>query len=183
MAPSGAPSRHTDTPATTAGAPDRARSGVPRWASPVSLVLVVTGLAVAGYLTAEHYSTSVVLACPDTGFVNCAKVTTSAQSRVAGVPVALLGLLWFLALTPLMLPAAWRSRRLQRLRLVAVGAGVPMVLYLVYTEAVTLRALCLYCTAVHVITVLLFAATSIATALTEPPTAHHDDTQPRTETR
>ena len=140
---------------------------VPRWAAPLSLLLAVLGLGVSAYLTVQHYSASIQLACPDTGLINCAKVTTSAQSKILGVPVALLGLLWFAALVPLLLPRAWRAARLVRPRLVAVGVGVPMVLYLVYTEAITLRALCLYCTAVHVLTVLLFAVVALATALTD----------------
>lgn len=149
-----------------APAPVPVRS-VPRWASPVSLVLALAGVGISGYLTVQHYSTSIVLACPDTGLVNCTKVTTSAESVLAGVPVALLGLLWFCALVPLMLPVAWRAARLTVPRLVVVGIGLPMVVYLVYTEAITLRALCLYCTAVHVLTVLLFAAVALASALVD----------------
>ena len=30
--------------------------------------------------------------CTDSGFINCAKVTTSAQSEILGIPVAILGL-------------------------------------------------------------------------------------------
>jgi uncharacterized membrane protein len=154
----------------TAAAPPRgvAGSSVPSWAAPLSLLLVLLGLAVSAYLTAQHFSSSLVLACPDRGVIDCAKVTTSDQSELAGVPVALLGLLWFAALLPLVLPRAWRAGRLRLPRLAAVGLGVPMVLYLVYTEAITLRALCLYCTAVHVVAVLLFAVVALATALSEP---------------
>lgn len=146
-----------------------AAAGFPRWAPTVTLALVLAGAAVAGYLTIEHYTSSLTLACPDTGVVNCAKVTTSPESTLLGVPVALLGLLWFLGLLPLMLPASWRRRRWLVPRLVAVAAGVPMVVYLVYVEAVRVRALCLYCTAVHVIAVLLFAVVAVAAALTEAP--------------
>ena len=55
----------------------------------------------AGYLTYEHYDTAAVLACPSTGAIDCIKVTTSTYSKVFGVPVALLGLLYFVAMTPL----------------------------------------------------------------------------------
>src|SRR5207237_7175160 len=44
-------------------------------------------------------------------FRSCAKVTQSPQSAILGVPVALLGLLYFAAIGPLHLPAAWRRPR------------------------------------------------------------------------
>jgi uncharacterized membrane protein len=135
----------------------------------VSLPLVLVGLAVAAYLTIEHFTTAVTLACPDTGAINCAKVTTSSASKLLGVPVALLGLLWFLALLPLMVPAAWRSRdrRLRLARLVLVALGVPFVLWLVYAELFVVHAICLWCTVVHVVTIALFATVVLAMALEE----------------
>jgi uncharacterized membrane protein len=141
----------------------------PRWAAPVTLALVVVGLAVATYLTIEHFTTAVALACPDTGRINCAKVTTSSASKLLGIPVAVLGLLWFLALLPLMVPPAWRSRdpRLRLVRLVLVSLGIPFVLWLVYAELFVVHAICLWCTVVHVVAILLFAAVVLAMALEE----------------
>ena len=37
---------------------------VQRWVPPVSLALSVLGLAVSVYLTIEHYTSAVTLACP-----------------------------------------------------------------------------------------------------------------------
>ena len=56
-------------------------------------------------------------------------------------------------------PWAWQANLpwLHRVRLASLVAGVAFVLYLVYTELFTLDAICLWCTSVHVITVLLFA--------------------------
>ncbi|HEY2670670.1 MAG TPA: vitamin K epoxide reductase family protein [Rugosimonospora sp.] len=138
----------------------------PRWPAVTTLVLGVLGLAVAIYLTLEHYTSSTTLACPETGVINCQKVTTSAESSVFGIPVALLGLIFFVVMLPLCLPAAWRSARPEvrwgRLAFALVGVG--FVIYLVYTELFTLDAICLWCTAVHVITVLLFAVVAMGTA-------------------
>jgi uncharacterized membrane protein len=143
---------------------------VPAWLPVVSLVLVVAGLAVAGYLTVEHYTASKTLACPETGVVNCQKVTTSAQSAVFGIPVAVLGLVFFVVMLPLCLPVAWRSARREvvwgRIGFGLVGVG--FVVYLVYTELFTLNAICLWCTAVHVITVALFAVIAFGAALVDP---------------
>ena len=128
-------------------------------------LLCLAGLGVSAYLTIAHYNARLILACPETGIVNCAKVTESPQSAILGVPVALLGLLYFAAIGPLHLPAAWRSNSslLRRARVGAAVAGILMVLYLIYTELFTLDALCLWCTAVHGITFLLFVVTLVGT--------------------
>jgi uncharacterized membrane protein len=123
------------------------------------LVLSLGGLGVSLYLTIAHYTTATTLACPDTGVINCEKVTTSPQSVVFGIPVALLGLIFYLFMTGVNSPWAWRAN-LPPLRWVRLGsliAGVVFVLYLIYTELFTLNAVCLWCTSVHIITILLFA--------------------------
>jgi uncharacterized membrane protein len=55
-------------------------------------------------------------------------------------------------------PWAWRAANpwIGRLRLAGAISGMGMVCYLVYVEAVQLKAICLYCTGVHIVTFLLF---------------------------
>lgn len=161
---------------TAIGTPGRTATAVagdgwrpPRWAWPVTLLLALAGLAISAYLTDAHYNSSVVLACPDTGVVNCAKVTSSGESMIFGViPVAATGLGYYLVVTIAMLPQLWRNTtplvRWGRLGLMVAGIG--MVIYLVYAELFLIDAICLYCTAVHVITFLLLAAVAIATVWT-----------------
>jgi uncharacterized membrane protein len=141
-----------------------------RWVRVAAPLLCLAGLGVSLYLTIAHYNAKVILACPETGIVNCAKVTQSPQSAILGVPLALLGLLYFVAITPLHLPAAWRSESglVRRARVAAAVAGILMLLYLVYTELFTLDALCLWCTAVHGNTFLLFVVTLVGTMHLEP---------------
>lgn len=145
----------------------------PRWASPWAVLLCSVGLGVSVYLTVVHYTTSVTLACPDTGTVNCEKVTTSPQSVILGVPVALLGVVFFATLLVLSLPYAWRRGcpllRLTRLGLVTSGVGVAV--YLIYTELFTVHAICLWCTAAHLVAFLLFVVTLFAEALAYPQEA------------
>jgi uncharacterized membrane protein len=147
------------------------RAEAPRWLAPASLALGLAGVAVATYLTVEHYTASKTLACPETAVLNCQKVTTSAQSVVLGVPVALLGLLFFIALVPLCLPAAWRSahRAVRWGRVLFALIGVGFVVYLIYAELFVLDAICLWCTAVHVITLALFAVIALGTASIDAP--------------
>ena len=153
-------------PTSTASTPPTAR-----WAPVVTLPLALVGLALSTYLTYVHYAEPRSLSCPDTGVVNCTKVTTSPESMLFGViPVALAGAVYFLLLAALLAPAAWRSsrRELMVARLATVVGGVGMVCYLVYVEAVVVHALCLYCTGVHVIMFALFVAVLAATVLPAP---------------
>ena len=140
---------------------------VPTAAARGSLLLVAAGLAAAGYLTYEHFTASTTLACPETGRISCGKVTTSAYSQFLGLPVSVLGLCYFATLTPLMLPAAWRSPHawVRWARLACVSLGIVSVLYLVWAELFRVGAICLWCTAVHLITFALFVLVVFAEAL------------------
>ena len=144
---------------------------VPRWLPITSVALILIGLALSAYLTYEHYTASATLACSDNGVVNCLQVTTSAQSKVFGIPVALLGLVYFVAMLPACLPAAWRSRSpwLRNGRIVAGIVGIGFVFYLLYSELFTIGKICLYCTGVHVVTVALFAVVLIGQASVAAP--------------
>ena len=64
---------------------------------------------------------------------------------------------YFVGMVALCSPWSWRPiRLLDQLRLAGVVSGVGMVFYLVYAELFQIDAVCIYCTAVHVVTVLLF---------------------------
>ncbi len=130
----------------------------PSWLAPTTLGLAIAGVAVSAYLTVVHYTSSSILACSGSGLVDCERVTTSAQSKMLGIPVALLGLVWFVATAALVSPPAWRSRTpwVRWARLADVAGGMGMVLWLVYAELFVIRAICLWCTVVHVIVFALF---------------------------
>jgi uncharacterized membrane protein len=130
----------------------------PTWAVATSLGLSLIAVAIASYLTVAHYADPSALACPDTGVVNCTLVTTSPESMVFGIPVAVIGLVWALAVVGLCLPWAWRAQAqwVDRTRLLATGAGALVVVYLVYTELFRIGAICLWCTAIHVTALALF---------------------------
>jgi uncharacterized membrane protein len=139
----------------------------PRWASPAAILLSLGGAGVSTYLTIAHFSGGITLACPNTGAINCEKVTTSPQSVIFGVPVAVLGLVFFAAMLLLNLPGAWRHRhnwlRLTRLGLAVSGVG--FAVYLIYTELFTLHAICLWCTGAHVLAFLIFVTILFAESL------------------
>ncbi len=110
------------------------------------------------YLTAAHYDTGISLVCPNTGVINCEAVTTSPESYVFGIPVALLGLVYFVGMLALSLPWAWRSSRLEvaYARLAGGIVGIGFVFYLVYAELFEIQKICILCTTVHVLTFAMF---------------------------
>jgi uncharacterized membrane protein len=146
-------------------------TAVPRALPLLGMVLALAGLAVAAYLTVEHYTSPTLLACPENTVINCRKVTTSPESVLLGIPVVWLGVAYFLAMTAANVPAAWRSpnRLLRTGRLLLSVAGIGTALYLVYAELFDINAICLYCTAVHVLSVALFVLTVFGTAVTSRP--------------
>lgn len=142
------------------------------WVERTGLGLCLGGLAVSAYLTFEHYTAGITLACPEGSVVNCARVTSSSWSLLFGVPVALLGLLYFVVFTALFVPAvATRLPAIDTVRLVLAGVGVAFVLYLVWAEF-AVGAICLWCTAVHAIAVVLLLVL-VYQRLTAGPAATH----------
>jgi uncharacterized membrane protein len=137
----------------------------------LALSLIGTGLSI--YLTIAHLAGAQVLVCSNKGLINCEAVTQSPESKLFGVfPVAELGLAFYAFMTLMNTPWAWLpswtwlkaspSRQQQlgllawRVRLASVVVGILFILYLVYTELITLRNICLWCTYVHITTFLLF---------------------------
>ena len=137
---------------------------VPLGAARAAFLLALAGLGISAYLTIEHFR-GVALSCPNSGIVNCTKVTTSPQSHVLGIPVALLGLLFYVVMAAVNLPPAWRSpdRRLAWVRVALVVAGMGFVLYLLVAELFVIGAICLWCTGVHVVTFAVFAVVLTST--------------------
>jgi uncharacterized membrane protein len=136
------------------------------WMQLTTFVLALAGLGVSIYLTIAHYTESALAGCSESGTINCAKVTTSPQSVVFGIPVAVLGLAFFVFLVAIMSPWAWQARRreVHLLRIASMVVGIGMVIYLIYAEFIIIGAICLYCTSVHIITFLLFVLTAFGAA-------------------
>jgi uncharacterized membrane protein len=130
------------------------------WRQMLTPIVSLLGLGVSIYLTLAHYTTAVQISCPENATINCEKVTTSPQSMVFGIPVAVLGLVFFVGMLAFNLPLAWRSRRrfVPWVRLGMAITGIGFISYLVYAELYVIHAICLWCTSVHVLTFVLFVA-------------------------
>ncbi len=132
----------------------------PRWSAVAAFVLSLAGLGVSIYLTIDHFA-KIPPVCVANSVFNCEKVTTSAQSYFLGIPVAMLGLGFYVVMTAINLPMLQKAsdRRIHVARLVLAGVGMIFVLYLISAELLIIGNICIWCTSVHVITFLIFALT------------------------
>jgi uncharacterized membrane protein len=145
-------------------------AGPSPWLQFTTLALALVGLGLSAYETYAHFNGSRLAGCPTggNGTFNCTAVITSSQSMVFGVfPVAVLGLAFYVVVTALMTPWAWRLQRrdVNVLRLASMVAGMGFVMYLIYAEVVQIQDICEYCTGVHIITFLLFCITVFSAAI------------------
>jgi uncharacterized membrane protein len=127
------------------------------WLRIISIVLCAVGVFVAGYMSwAEATGNETV--CADTGSVDCAAVQNSAYAKTAGIPVANLGLLGYLAILAVLvledqvdiLAAYGRTLIIS----VALG-GVIFQTYLTYIEASVLEKWCQWCVTSYIVISLL----------------------------
>ena len=145
-------------------------AGQPRWLQFVTFGLAILGLAISAYETYAHFNGSHLAGCPTGGggTFNCTAVITSPQSMLFGViPVAVLGLAFYVAAVPLFSPWAWRIQRreVHVVRLTSIVVGMGFVMYLIYAELYQIGDICEYCTGVHIVTFLLFCITVFSAAI------------------
>jgi uncharacterized membrane protein len=83
----------------------------------------------------------------------------------------MLGLVFFVPMLLLCLPAAWRSadRRIHLARLILSITGVGMILYLIIAELFIIKAICLWCSSVHLITFIMFVVIVTASPVVLAP--------------
>ena len=127
-----------------------------------AIALAVLGLGVAGYLTYVHYEG----ARPVCGLGgDCEKVQTSEWSKLAGIPVALLGLLAYVTILASLLVR--REEALIAATLTAL-VGFGFSAYLTYRELFSIDAICPWCVTSAVLLTLLSVVT--VTRLVRYPT-------------
>lgn len=136
-----------------------------RRARTATVALALAGIGIAGYLTWVHY-TGTRPVC--TGIGDCARVQASEYARLGGVPVALVGLLGYVAiLGAAMLPGT--AARLAGIYLSFTGAGFS--LYLTWVELVKIDAICQWCVASAAVMLALAAVAVLRRDL--PPAGTH----------
>ncbi len=126
-------------------------------------VLALVGLGVAGYLTWVHYADLEPICAGGSG--GCEKVQSSDYAELAGIPVALLGLIGYGAiLASLMLPGDLGRFAGAVLSLAGFGFSA----WLTYVELFEIDAICQWCVASAVIMTALAVVTSLRFAAPRP---------------
>jgi uncharacterized membrane protein len=119
-------------------------------------LVALAGVGVAGYLTWTHYSDSTVICVRGGG---CETVQHSSYSEIAGVPVALLGLVAYSTVLALVV---W-DHPLARLAAATIALiGVAFALYLLVVQLFVIDAVCIWCVANDVV---IAPALALATGL------------------
>jgi uncharacterized membrane protein len=128
------------------------------WPQLTALVLAIAGLLDSAYQAYTKLSGTGLAGCSAKTDA-CVLVQNSSQAYILGIPMAVFGLVFYLFMTGICTPPAWRSATplVHWARLGGAIAGMLFVLYLLYAELIELRQVCPYCTSIHVITFLLFS--------------------------
>lgn len=124
-----------------------------------SLVLALAGFVLSAYLTYVHYQPG-ALVC---GTGGCEVVQQSKYSEMFGIPIAIFGLLMFAALIALVVIRELRpeySDIISTLVLMILVAAILYWAYLTYIELNVLYAVCQWCVATSITSVLLLLVES-----------------------
>jgi uncharacterized membrane protein len=107
------------------------------------LILSIAGIFDTTYLTIKRFTHESVNCSV---FEGCDLVTTSSYSAIFGVPVAILGIIFYILVFALTL---WyiksKNKKVLNSLLALSGAGLLMSVWFVYVQAFILDAYCLYC--------------------------------------
>lgn len=127
---------------------------IPAWIVAAFLVLSFIGFLDASYLTVKHF-TGVVPPCLIGG--GCEEVTTSRFATIFGIPVALLGALYYLTVF-LGTIAFVDKQNVQILRRVSALTllGLIASIYFMFLQAFVIDAYCTYCVGSAITSTLLF---------------------------
>ena len=102
-------------------------------------LVALAGAGVAGYLTYVHYRPAALIC---TGGGGCEAVQESEYAEIVGIPVALLGLVAYVAVLGLV---AWDSELARTIAAAIALAAVGFAAYLVVVQAFAIEAWCVWC--------------------------------------
>jgi uncharacterized membrane protein len=118
--------------------------------------VALAGLAVAGYLTWVHYDEAALVCVAGGG---CETVQQSSYAELAGIPVALLGLVGYALIFALVL---WDTPNARLGAAALAVVGLAFSVYLIVLQLFVIDAVCVWCLANDV---LIAPALAVLTAL------------------
>ena len=127
-----------------------------------AIAVALIGLGIATYLTIVHYTGGAPVCAIAHG---CETVQKSDYSKLAGVPVAVLGLLGYLGILAALIRDDENSRSIAAF-LSIVGFGFSA--WLTYTELALINAICIWCVG-SAICMTILAVLNVSRVLTVSP--------------
>jgi uncharacterized membrane protein len=130
-------------------------------------VIALLGTLEAGYLTYAHYNLG-ALACVGAhhGVSTCEQVQSSVYSRLAGIPVAILGLIGYVSILGSLFVRGELGRA-AGFCVALIGCGFS--LYLTYRELFTLKEICEWCVGSATLMTLLAILAAVRFLRAEQP--------------
>ena len=125
-------------------------------------LVALAGTAVAGYLTYVHYRPDALI-CTSSG--GCETVQESSYAELVGIPVALLGLIAYVAVLTLVL---WDTEAARTAVAAIALGGAAFAAYLVVLQAFVIDAWCVWCLVNDLLLVPLLAILAVWRALRQP---------------
>jgi uncharacterized membrane protein len=129
----------------------------------VAVGLAIAGIAISSYLVYVHYADVKPICSISHG---CETVQKSKYAMLAGIPVALLGLLGYIAILASLFVRS-EAGRLAGAAMALVGVGFSA--WLTYLEAARIHAWCQWCVASAIVMTLLAVTLVWRLLLTPPP--------------
>jgi uncharacterized membrane protein len=121
------------------------------------LVLVVAGLALAGFAAYETIHPSTAGVCSPTPWISCSKVDQSGHTTTFDIPDWKIGVAGFLAMLVLEIPLYVTWRRDLLTGMVALsGIGLAIAVYLGAIELAVIHAVCPVCFSAYLVDALVF---------------------------
>jgi len=119
----------------------------------ILFIFAIIGFIDATYLSVLHFLNKI----PPCSIGSCELVTSSQYAVVFGIPVALMGSLYYFALLFTMM-VYLQSKKKATLKLFAyiTSVGVLFTSYLVYLMIFVIKAVCIYCVFSAISTLILF---------------------------
>ena len=130
----------------------------------ISLAITLIGLFVASYMTVYKFTSQELQDAMCVGSKGCSVVNASPYSEVRGVPVAVLGVLGYLALLAVQLLERRPGIVQENGALIFFGisvAGFLFTVYLIFVEVALIKAYCPFCITSQVAMTLLFVISVI----------------------
>ena len=128
----------------------------------IIVVLSIIGMIASAYSTYEHYQlisdSSSGSFCDISAEVSCSAVNSSPYSEVMGIPTAFMGLIWFIVLVILCYAVESKHKFCKPAPFYLFAwsiIGLLTIIWLVYAELFLIGAICLVCTVVHILLIII----------------------------